>query len=97
MMRTASKELVVVKGIASCIVVLVCLAGCSTVHVQHSRGGCGPTERDDALTLVLDNRDAGGRAPEEADTLEAGLFECLQRALRKEGQAVTLIPPDEFR
>ena len=96
-MRTASKELGVIGGIASCIVALVCLAGCSTVDVRHSRGSCGPVEAGDALTLVLDNRDAGGRAPEEADTLEAGLFECLQRALRKEGQAVTLIPPDEFR
>ena len=96
MMRTASKELVVVKGIASCIVVLVCLAGCSTVHVQHSRGGCGPTERDDALTLVLDYG-SGGRSLEEDARLEVVLSECLRGALKGGSQAVTLIPADEFR
>jgi hypothetical protein len=96
MMRTASKELVVAKGIASCIMVLVCLAGCSTVHVQHSRGSCGPTERDDALTLVLDYG-SGGRSLEEDARLEVVLSECLRRALKGDSQAVTLIPADEFR
>jgi hypothetical protein len=96
MMETASKDMMVIKGIASCIVVLLCLAGCSNVTVLHSRGSCGPMDGGDALTLVLDYRDFG-RSLEEADTLEAGLSECLQRALKEGGQAVTLVPPDEFR
>jgi hypothetical protein len=96
MMGTASKKMRSIERIASCIVVLVCLAGCTT-EVQHIRGSCGTVERDDAVTLVLENEYSGDRSPEEVAALEASISECLQRALKEGGQAVTLILPDDFR
>jgi hypothetical protein len=88
----------VINVIASFLVAVIFLAGCSTVQVHHSRGSCGPMETGDAVTLVLeDYLDYGRRSREEAAQLEVGLSQCLQQALKEGGQAVTLIPADEFR
>jgi hypothetical protein len=97
MMETRPKKKGMIGGIASCIAVLVCFAGCSTIEVRHSERSSGPLEKGDVLALVLDHRDHTGRSLEEAASVEAGLSECLRRALKEGAQSVTLIPPDEFR
>ena len=53
-------------------------------------------ETGDTLTLVLDYGYLA-RSLEDDARLEVGLSQCLQQALKEGGQAVKLIPPDEFR
>ena len=93
-MTAKSTGMRVMKGIASSLVAVACLAGCSTVQVQHTGKGSGAVEPDDALTVVLDY--AGG-SPDEAAKQEARLSECVQQALHEAGRALKLIPSDEFR
>jgi SAM-dependent methyltransferase len=80
--------------VASILVAVACLAGCSTVRAQHTGNASEALEPGETLTVVLDY--VGG-SPEEAAKLEARLSECVQQALHEAGQASKLIPPDEFR
>jgi hypothetical protein len=80
--------------IASILVAVACLAGCSTVEVQHTGKGSEALEPGEPLTVVLDYV---GSSPEEAAKLEARLCECVQEALHKAGKTSKLIPSDEFR
>jgi hypothetical protein len=94
MMTVRSTGMRVMKGIASSLVAVACLAGCYTVQVQHTGKGSGAVEPGDALTVVLDY---GGGSPDEAAKQEARLSECVQQALHEAGRALKLIPSDEFR
>jgi len=93
-MTAGFKEMRVIHWIASCLVAVICLAGCSTVQGQQSGTGSGPMAQGDALTLVLDY---GGGSPEDAAKLEGRLAACVQQALKDAGRAAKLIPADEFR
>lgn len=95
MMTTRSVGMMrVMKGVASSLAAVACLAGCSTVQVQHTGGSSGAVEPGDALTVVLDYT---GGSPEEAAKLEVKLSECVQQALHEAGRALKLIPSEEFR
>jgi len=76
------------------LLAVACLAGCSTVEVQHTGKSSEEIEPDETLTLLLDY--VGG-SPEDAAKLEARLGECLQEALHKACKTSKLIPSDEFR
>ena len=89
-----SDERKVTRGIASFLLVAVCLAGCSGVEVQVSGRGAGPVEQGEALTLVLDY---GGGSPDDAVELEARLSTCVQEALEAAGSPAHLLPSAEFR
>jgi len=83
------------KKIASALLIVACLKGCSTVQVQHNNGkDAGAVSLEDSVTVVLDY---SGGSPEDATKLEARLSECVKRALHKQDQVARLIPSKEFR
>jgi len=93
-MTAGLQKMRVVNGIASFLVAVICLVGCSTVQVQHGGTVSGPLDQADALTVVLDY---GGGSPEDAAKLEVRLSKCVQEALNEAGLAAKVVPSDEFR